>query len=127
MGPVAHIHQHRIDPESGEIQMRSQALMLGYYKAPELTRDAFTPDGWLRTGDQGFIDNHGWLHITGRVKDLFKTSKGKYVAPAPIEDRPVMHNAIEARCVAGAARGQGSASGLRSCGIWVRLGEAGCA
>ena len=101
VGPPYDGVEHRIDPESGEIQMRSQARMLGYYKAPELTRDAFTPDGWLRTGDQGFIDNHGWLHITGRVKDLFKTSKGKYVAPAPIEDKLVMHKSIEACVVSG--------------------------
>ena len=72
--------------------------MLGYYKEPELTREAFTADGWLHTGDKGALDAEGNLRITGRVKDLFKTSKGKYVAPAPIEDRLVMHGAVEA-CV----------------------------
>ena len=72
--------------------------MLGYYKEPELTRDAFTADGWLHTGDKGELDAEGNLRITGRVKDLFKTSKGKYVAPAPIEDRLVMHGAVEACC-----------------------------
>ena len=66
-------------------------MMLGYYKEPELTKQAFTEDGWLRTGDKGALDAEGNLKITGRVKDLFKTSKGKYVAPAPIEDRLVMH------------------------------------
>jgi long-chain acyl-CoA synthetase len=96
----------RIDAASGEIQMRSPALMLGYYKAPELSRDAFTPDGWLRTGDKGRIDDRGCLHITGRVKDLFKTSKGKYVAPAPIEEKLVMHDAVEACVVTGANLGQ---------------------
>ncbi len=96
----------RIDPETGEIQMRSAALMLGYYKAPELTHEAFTSDGWLRTGDKGLVDAQDRLHITGRVKDLFKTSKGKYVAPAPIEDRLVMHEAIEACVVTGANLGQ---------------------
>jgi hypothetical protein len=55
--------------------------MLGYYKEPELTREAFTDDGWLHTGDKGALDAEGNLKITGRVKDLFKTSKGKYVAP----------------------------------------------
>ena len=69
--------QSRIDPTTGEIQMRSGALMPGYYKEPDLTRDAFTADGWLRTGDKGQIDAEGNLKITGRVKDLFKTSKGK--------------------------------------------------
>jgi len=66
----------------------------------------FTEDGFLRTGDKGVIDARGVLKITGRVKDLFKTSKGKYVAPAPIEDKLVMHPAVEACCVAGANLGQ---------------------
>ena len=96
----------RIDATTGEIQMRSPALMQGYYKAPDLTREAFTADGWLRTGDKGQIDSQGRLRITGRVKDLFKTSKGKYVAPAPIEDKLVMHDAVEACVVTGANLGQ---------------------
>lgn len=96
----------RIDPASGEVQMRSPALMLGYYKEPEKTREAFTDDGWLRTGDKGRIDAEGLLHITGRVKDLFKTSKGKYVSPAPIEDKLGVHDAIEACVVTGANLGQ---------------------
>ena len=96
----------RIDAQTGEIQMRCGALMLGYYKQPDLTRAALTEDGWLRTGDQGQIDAEGKLRITGRVKDLFKTSKGKYVAPAPIEDKLVMHEAIEACVVTGANLGQ---------------------
>jgi long-chain acyl-CoA synthetase len=65
-----------------------------------------TEDGWLRTGDKGALDAEGCLRITGRVKDLFKTSKGKYVAPAPIEDKLVMHPAVEACCVTGANLGQ---------------------
>jgi long-chain acyl-CoA synthetase len=80
--------------------------MLGYYKEPEQTKAAFTDDGWLKTGDKGALDAEGNLRITGRVKDLFKTSKGKYVAPAPIEDRLVMHTYIEACAVTGANLGQ---------------------
>jgi long-chain acyl-CoA synthetase len=106
VGPAYEGVEHRIDPQTGEIQMRSPALMLGYYKEPALTREAFTADGWLRTGDKGSIDAQGNLHITGRVKDLFKTSKGKYVAPAPIEDKLVMHDAVEACVVTGANLGQ---------------------
>ena len=98
--------QSRLDPASGEIQMKSPGLMLGYYKEPGLTRDALTDDGWLRTGDKGQLDAEGSLRITGRVKDLFKTSKGKYVAPAPIEDRLVMNGAVEACVVTGANLGQ---------------------
>lgn len=96
----------RLDPGSGEIQMRSGGLMLGYFKEPGLTRETFTADGWLHTGDKGQLDAAGNLRITGRVKDLFKTSKGKYVAPAPIEDRLVMHPAVEACAVTGANLGQ---------------------
>jgi len=106
VGPPYDDVEHRVDPQTGEIQMRSQALMLGYYQEPDLTREAFTADGWLRTGDKGSIDAQGNLRITGRVKDLFKTSKGKYVAPAPIEDRLMMHEAVEACVVTGANLGQ---------------------
>jgi long-chain acyl-CoA synthetase len=98
--------QSRIDPVTGEIQMKSPGVMLGYYKEPGQTKDAFTADGWLRTGDKGSLDAEGNLKITGRVKDLFKTSKGKYVAPAPIEDRLVMHESVEACAVTGANLGQ---------------------
>ena len=105
VGPPYDGVEQRIDPANGEVQMRSQGLMLGYYKEPELTAQAFTADGWLHTGDKGSIDAEGNLTITGRVKDLFKTSKGKYVAPAPIEDKLVMHPAVEACCVTGANLG----------------------
>ncbi len=98
--------QQRIDPSSGEIQMRSGALMQGYYKEPEQTASAMTADCWLRTGDKGSIAPDGYLTITGRVKDIFKTSKGKYVAPAPIEDVLVMHPDIEACVVTGATLAQ---------------------
>ena len=106
VGPAYEGVDHRIDPQSGEIQMRSPAVMLGYYKEPEQSRESFTADGWLRTGDKGHIDAQGNLHITGRVKDLFKTGKGKYVAPAPIEDRLGTHEAVEACVVTGANLGQ---------------------
>jgi long-chain acyl-CoA synthetase len=98
--------ESRIDPETDEIQVRSPGTMLGYYKEPEQTRNTLTPDGWLRTGDKGVLDAEGGLRISGRVKDIFKTGKGKYVAPAPIEDKLVMHSAVEACCVTGANLGQ---------------------
>jgi long-chain acyl-CoA synthetase len=106
VGPTYDGVTARIDGPTGEIQMTSPALMLGYYKEPALTSEVTTADGWLRTGDKGFVDAQGNLHITGRVKDLFKTSKGKYVAPAPIEDKLVMHDAVEACVVTGANLGQ---------------------
>ncbi len=98
--------QSRLDPANSEIQVKSPCTMLGYYKEPELTKQAMTDDGWLHTGDKGALDAEGNLKITGRVKDLFKTSKGKYVAPAPIEDKLVMHESVEACCVTGANLGQ---------------------
>jgi long-chain acyl-CoA synthetase len=106
VGPQYEGVQTRIDPANGEIQMKSEGLMLGYYKEPELTKQTFTEDGWLHTGDKGTIDAEGNLKITGRVKDLFKTGKGKYVAPAPIEDKLGTHPAVEACCVTGANLGQ---------------------
>jgi long-chain acyl-CoA synthetase len=98
--------QCRIDPETRELEMKSPGVMLGYYREPDLTQQALTEDGWLRTGDKGELDAEGNLRIVGRVKDLFKTSKGKYVTPAPIEDRLVTHEAVEAACVTGASLAQ---------------------
>ncbi len=94
--------ESRIDKDSGEIQMRAPCLMMGYYKDPVQTAATFTADGWLRTGDKGAVGGDGCLKITGRVKDIFKTSKGKYVAPAPVEDLLVTHPDIEACAVTGA-------------------------
>ncbi|NVO06729.1 MAG: AMP-binding protein, partial [Rhodoferax sp.] len=76
----------RIDAANGEIQVRAPCITSGYFQQPELTAEMMAEDGWMRTGDKGHISSSGALSITGRVKDLFKTSKGKYVAPAPIED-----------------------------------------
>ena len=92
----------RID-ETGEILVRSPGQMLRYHREPDLTAAAMTPDGFLRTGDRGTIDRHGALTITGRTKDIFKTAKGKYVAPVPIENA-IQLPGIEAVCVMGAGR-----------------------
>ncbi len=95
----------RISAE-GEVQVKTPGAMKGYWKAPELTAETFTADGYLRTGDRGEIDEIGRLRITGRLKELFKTSKGKYVVPAPLENRIAGHPLVEAVCVTGPARPQ---------------------
>lgn len=87
-----------------EIQVKHPGVMLGYYRAPEDTARTFTSDGWLRTGDTGELDAQGDLKITGRTKDIFKTLKGKYVAPAAIEARLAVLPWVEHVCVLGANR-----------------------
>jgi long-subunit acyl-CoA synthetase (AMP-forming) len=87
--------------EEGEILVKSPANMMGYFKQPELTEECFTKDGYLKTGDRGEIDSEGRLRITGRVKELFKTSKGKYIAPAPIENLINNDPNVELSCVSG--------------------------
>ncbi|MCH8497795.1 MAG: AMP-binding protein [Marinobacter sp.] len=95
---------HRIG-EGDEVQVKSPGQMLGYYKNEEKTKEDLTEDGFLKTGDMGEIDAQGYLRITGRVKDLFKTSKGKYVVPVPLENR-FNHPKVEVVCVAGANQPQ---------------------
>jgi long-chain acyl-CoA synthetase len=87
--------------EDGEILIKSPGQMVGYYKRPELDKEVFTQDGFFRTGDRGERRENGLLKITGRVKELFKTSKGKYVAPAPIENEFNAHHLVETSLVSG--------------------------
>jgi Long-chain acyl-CoA synthetases (AMP-forming) len=85
----------------GEIQNRHPGVTPGYYKAPDKTAELFTADGWLRTGDLGRLDADGYLYVTGRVKEIFKTLKGKYVSPAPIEGAFARCTAVEQICLVG--------------------------
>lgn len=87
--------------EDGEILVKSPGTMLGYFKEKALTDATVDKDGWLHTGDRGELDETGRLKITGRVKEIFKTSKGKYVAPSPIENELMLHNDVEQALVAG--------------------------
>ena len=86
--------------ERKEILIKHKALMDGYYKNEKETNTTIK-NGWLHTGDEGCVDSEGFLTITGRVKDLFKTSKGKYVAPSPIEMKLSANKNIEQVCVVG--------------------------
>ncbi len=92
--------EHRLS-EDNEVLVKSPGNTIGYFKDPELTKDLFTEDGFIKTGDRGEIDEQGRLKLTGRVKELFKTSKGKYIAPAPIENKILVTNLAEQACVSG--------------------------
>lgn len=88
--------------EQGELLIKGDAVFKEYYNNPEATADTFTEDGWMRTGDRATQDEEGYLTITGRVKELFKSGKGKYVAPVPIEGLMGENQLIEQSCVMGA-------------------------
>lgn len=85
----------------GELRLKGPCNMKGYYKEPELTAEAFDEEGYLCTGDKGEIDPKQFLTIVGRLKDQFKTDKGKYVAPAPIEMKLLANEDIEQVCIVG--------------------------
>jgi len=87
--------------EEGEIQVKGPCNMKEYYLEPEKTAEAITEDGYLKTGDKGSIDSDGYVTITGRLKEIFKTAKGKYIAPVPIESKLMANSFIEQVCVTG--------------------------
>jgi len=86
--------------DAGELLLRSDGIVHKYYKEPEKSAETFI-DGWLHTGDKADIDEDGYIRITGRVKDLFKTGKGKYVVPGRVESLMSEDNNIEQLCVMG--------------------------
>jgi len=87
VGPPLPGVELKIEPGNGEILIRSRGVMGGYHNRPEATAEALDDEGWLHTGDVGELDDQGILKITDRIKDLIKTSGGKYVAPQELENR----------------------------------------
>ena len=94
-----------IDPETLEIRQKCDWLMQGYFGRPDLTEAAIV-DGYLRTGDMGRLSPDGYLTLIGRVKDIFKTAKGEYITPAPLEARFLELDAVDQACVMGAGYAQ---------------------
>lgn len=87
--------------EDGEITVKGPSITQGYYNDEEKTKEAFTEDGYFKTGDIGYIDEDGFLHITDRKKEMFKTSGGKYIAPQIIENQAKTSKFIEQIMVVG--------------------------
>jgi long-subunit acyl-CoA synthetase (AMP-forming) len=110
--------------EEGEVLIKSPGQMVGYYKRPDLDAESFTADGFFHTGDRGEIRADGLLKLTGRVKELFKTSKGKYVAPAPIENRLNAHPMIELSLVSGVGQSAAYAMVVLSENLRPQMGDA---
>ena len=90
----------RIKEGSKEILYNSEQIMMGYYKEPEKTAEILI-DGWINSGDKGYIDENNYLKVIGRVKDAFKTQKGIYITPNPIESNLSKNDLIEQTCVVG--------------------------
>jgi len=111
--------------DQGEILIRSPGQFSGYYKRPDLNAQAFTEDGFFRTGDMGERDAAGLLKVTGRVKEIFKTAKGEYVAPAPIENKLNLHPMVELSLVSGVGQQAAYAMVVLAEELRPRLADAG--
>jgi long-subunit acyl-CoA synthetase (AMP-forming) len=109
--------------EQGEILIKSPGQMVGYYKRSDLDAEVFTADGFFCTGDQGERLPDGQLKITGRLKELFKTGKGKYVAPAPIENKLNAHPMIESSMVSGVGQSASYALVVLAEGVRPKLSD----
>ncbi len=90
----------KIDPDTQEILMKAPYQMLGYYNDPEKTAEVLR-DGWIHSGDRGSIDEQGYVRVIGRVKDAFKTAKGQFVVPNPMEEVIAANEYVEQVCVVG--------------------------
>jgi Long-chain acyl-CoA synthetases (AMP-forming) len=103
IGTVGHVLEN-LDvkiQEDGEITVKGPSVFKGYFKNEEMTKEVFTEEGYFKTGDIGHIDEEGYLHITDRKKEMFKTSGGKYIAPQVIENQAKASKFIEQIMVVG--------------------------
>jgi long-chain acyl-CoA synthetase len=105
VGKVVPFCEVKIDETNGEILMKTPHAMLGYYKEPEKTAEVLK-NGWIHSGDKGNMDEKGYLRIVGRVNDSFKTAKGQYIVPNPIEEELSQNDYIEQVCLAGLTTSQ---------------------
>lgn len=101
----------KVDPETGELLLKGPSIMKGYYRRPDLTAEAITPDGWLHTGDIANIDKDGHIHITGRIKNMIVLSGGKKVFPEEVESVLGESEKFAEICVFGSSRTTGSKEG----------------
>jgi long-chain acyl-CoA synthetase len=126
-GPCGHYLPRRAAPleEDGEVLIKSPGTLVGYYKRPDLDAEVFTDDGFFRTGDLGEIGPDGQLKLTGRKKELFKTGKGKYVAPAPIENMINESPMVELSLVSGVGQQAAYAMVVPAEGLRPKLADAG--
>jgi long-chain acyl-CoA synthetase len=111
--------------EDDEVLIKSPGQLVGYYKLPDLNAEIFTADGFFHTGDKGVRRADGLLKLTGRVKEMFKTAKGEYVAPAPIENRINEHEMVELSMVSGVGQAAAYALVILAEDLRARIGEAG--
>ena len=86
VGPACPFNQMRLDPATGELQVKGPNVFMGYLNLPEKTAETFTADGWLRTGDVGLVDDEGYYRITDRMKDIIITAGGKNITPSEFEN-----------------------------------------
>ncbi|MEL6867024.1 MAG: AMP-binding protein [Bacteroidota bacterium] len=100
VGTAAPLCEVKIDEETGEILMRTAHAMIGYYKEPEKTAEVLI-DGWIHSGDRGTVDAQGYIRVVGRVKDAFKTTKGQFIVPNPMEEKLSKNDFVEQVCITG--------------------------
>ncbi|MDR1760114.1 MAG: AMP-binding protein [Fibrobacter sp.] len=102
LGSVGKVLEHlsvKIDPKNSDILVKGDSVFSGYLHLPELNQESFTADGYFKTGDEGYLDEDGFLFLTGRLKEILKTSTGKYISPLPIELKLTHHPLIEAALI----------------------------